>query len=116
MCGGDPLENEKKQAAQSQLSLEKALTSGYTTRNNAQTPFLINRMTTGLPYFNNMIDFGAGDLARAAAPQRASLLRGLSGFGDTLPSGFKEGVLGDFNANLARGFDSNILAAENQNE
>ena len=115
-CGGDPLADQKKAAANSQLDLEKALTSGYTTRNNAQTPFLIDREKNGLPYFNDLVDYNSGTLARAAAPQRASLLRRLSGFGDTLPSGFKEGVLTDFNSNLARGFDDSTVAALNQNE
>ncbi len=115
-CGGDSLAPEKKQEAQSQVALNNALQQGYTQRNNAQTPFLLNRMNNGLPYFNDLIDFNGGTLARAAAPQRASLLRNLSGFGDTLPSGFKEQALGDFNANLARGFDDNIVQALNSNE
>ena len=76
----------------------------------------MNEMKNGLPYMSQLTDFNNGTLAKAAAPQRASLLRNLSGFGDTLPSGFKEGVLGDFNANLARGFDSNIVSALNQNQ
>jgi len=116
MCGGDALADEKKQSAQSQIDLNRALTAGYTQRNNAQTPFLMDRLKNGLPYFNDLIDFNNGTLARAAAPERASLLRRLSGFGDTLPSGFKEGVVGDFNANLARGFDSNIVGALGANE
>jgi hypothetical protein len=115
-CGGDSLAPAKQQEAQSQINLNNALQQGYTQRNNAQTPFLMDRMKNGLPYFNDLIDFGGGTLARAAAPERASLLRGLSGFGDTLPSGFKEGVIGDFNANLARQFDDSMVGWLNQNE
>ena len=115
-CGGDALAPAKQQEAQSQVALNNALQTGYTQRNNAQTPFLMDRMKNGLPYFNDLIDFNNGTLARAAAPQRASLLRGLSGFGDTLASGFKEGVIGDFNANLARQFDDSMVSALGQNE
>lgn len=115
-CGGDSLANQKKQAAQSEIDLNNALQAGYTQRNNAQTPFLMDRMANGLPYFNDLIDYKSGTLARAAAPERASLLRNLAGFGDTLPSGFKEGEIGDFNANLARGFDDQIVQALNANE
>jgi hypothetical protein len=116
MCGGDALASQKKQEAQSQIDLNKALQQGYTQRNAAQTPFLMERLKNGLPYFNDLIDYNSGTLARAAAPQRASLLRSLSGFGDTLPSGFKEQAIADFNANLARGFDDQIVQALNANE
>lgn len=115
-CGGDALAPQKKAEANSQVALNNALQQGYTERNNAQTPFLLNRMNNGLPYFNDLIDFNKGTLARSAAPERASLLRNLSGFGDTLPSGFKTQALGDFNANLARGFDDQLVQALNSNE
>jgi len=109
MCGGDALADQKKQAAQSQINLNNALSQGYSSRNAAQQPFLMSRLNGGLPFFHDLTDFSGGTLARSIAPMRAALNRNLSGFGDTLPSGFKEQALGNFDAEEGRAFDDNMV-------
>lgn len=73
-------------------------------------------MKNGLPYFNDLVDYNNGTLARSLAPQRAALNRSFAGFGDTLPSGFKEQALTDFNASAGRQFDDSLVSALGQNE
>jgi hypothetical protein len=116
MCGGDPLQADKQAAADQNTKTQKQLSDAFTQRNNAQTPFELSRMNLGLPYIGQLMDYSGGTLARAAAPERASLLRNMSGFGSTLPSGFKTQAIGDFDASLGRSFDDQMVQNLNANE
>lgn len=63
-----------------------------------------------------MLDYSGGTLAKSEAPQRAAMNRNLSGFGDTLPSGFKTQTQTDFDTKEGGLFDQNVLSALQQNE
>lgn len=63
-----------------------------------------------------MLDYSGGILAKSEAPQRAAMNRNLSGFGDTLPSGFKTQTQTDFDTKEGGLFDQNVLSALQQNE
>jgi hypothetical protein len=110
LCGGGPSDQEKK-AAQSQLDLSKQL-GNIASGNQAQQqqifntikPFGTSRMNNGLPFANALSDYSAGTNARAFAPARAHLEQYLNKSPGG-PSGYKAQVLGDFEANRARGFD-----------
>lgn len=121
--GGDSGETSQERAArESQLATANTL-NGIASSNNAQQqeifktikPFGTSRMNAGLPFFHALTDFAAGTNAQAAAPARARLLRSL-GSQSSLPSGFREGALSDFENQRARQFDqgltSNLFANE----
>ena len=78
-------------------------------------PFFIQRMTNGLPYFNNLTDSAGGTTAQAFAPARAQLLRNI-GSQMGLPSGFKQQMMSDFNENQGQAFDQNLMSALGANE
>ena len=73
-------------------------------------------MTNGDPNFAYNMDSAGGRTAQAFAPARAALMRSI-GSQQGLPSGFREGMINDFNENQGQAFDQNIagnLAANEQ--
>lgn len=78
----------------------------------AQTdPFWMNRLKNGLPFMNQLTDYTGGTLAKSFAPIRAGVNRNLAGFGDTLPSGFKEQTMTNLGAEEGQAFDQNQVQA-----
>ena len=123
ICGGGPSQQQKDAAAaQANLANTQASTA---TQNNAEQQQMYNdirplgtdMMKNGLPFLNSLTDFTNGTTALAALPARAGLLRSIGGNSSAQPNGFKTGALGDFQNNLAQGFDSNMSNAlmANQN-
>lgn len=116
MCGGDALAGDKQAAAQQQLAQSKELTKIATDRNAVQQPFETSRVTGGLPYKNQLLDYNSGILAKSYAPVRADLNRRLAGQGDTLPSGFANQSRIDLDSNRANAFDNNVISTLNADE
>ena len=109
MCGGPP--KEQKQAMQSQSQLANTLSGIATERSALQTPFLRSRLQGGLPFLPQLLDYQGGAQARAFAPARARLKGRLDQYGSSLPSGFREQALSDFEAKRARSFDDSVIQA-----
>lgn len=106
----------KKQEAQQQIQLNQAMMD-LMNKYSAQTnPFWSSRLSGGLPFFNQLTDYSSGTLAKSFAPQFAALNRRLSGFGDTLPSGFKEQQLTNLGAQEGEMFDENMVRNLSANE
>jgi hypothetical protein len=113
--GGGP-SSEQKAAAASQANLTNQL-AGVANRQqdffekqqNTVNPFYLQRMQSGLPYFNALTDAQSGLTAQAFAPARADLMRRLSS--STLPSGFANQAQTDLASQQARAFDQNLLGS-----
>lgn len=116
MCGGDALAPAKEAAAQQSLESQRELTKLADQRNAVQQPFETSRVTGGLPYKNQLLDYNSGILAKSYAPVRADLNRRLAGQGDTLPSGFANQSRIDLDSNRANAFDNNVISTLNADE
>ena len=79
-------------------------------------PFYSDLMTKGLPFFNQLVDYGQGTTARAIAPQRAALNRRLAqaGLSPNSPQALQQ--TSDFNAQAGRGFDDQMRQSLFANE
>jgi hypothetical protein len=114
MCGGGPSDEEKKAAA-AQLSTANTLNS-IAGSNNAQQqeifktikPFGTSRMNGGLPFFSALTDFASGTNARAFAPAKANLNRGLQQAHASPMARLQANT--DFDMQRARGFDSALTS------
>lgn len=73
---------------------------------NQIKPYAFDRLKNGLPFFNQLTDFAGGTNARAFAPGRAQLIRRLGP--QSLPSGFREEALDDYENARRRAFDANL--------
>jgi hypothetical protein len=111
ICGGDALAPQKQQEANSQVALNDQLTSMFKTYASASNPFWLNQLKNGLPFMSQLTDYTGGTLAKSFAPVRAQVNRNLSGFGDTLPSGFKEQTNTNLGAEEGQAFDQNMVQA-----
>ena len=108
--GGGP-KKKAKQAGVRQGEISTQLGDIATQQNALQMPFIKSRIEGGLPFLSQLLDFQGGTLARSAGPLRNQLNQRLSRFGSDLPSGFKEQSLIDFDSNLARTFDDQVVRA-----
>lgn len=115
-CGGDALAGAKQAAAKQQADASSQMAAIAKSRNDVQQPFEEGLVKNGLPYLPQMLDYSGGILAKSEAPQRAAMNRNLSGFGDTLPSGFKTQTQTDFGAKEGGLFDANVISGLQQNE
>lgn len=114
MCGGGP-SDEEKQAAASQLKTADTL-NNIAQGNQAQQqkifdaikPFGTSRMNAGLPFFNSLTDFASGTNARAFAPAKANLNRGLQRANASPMARLQANT--DFDMQRARGFDSALTS------
>ena len=106
MCGGS---GEKKR-------IENVIQAGGTARAvrektafGTALPYYQERVKKGLPFFNELVDYRGGTTARAAAPRRAALIRQMrqGGLSPTDPAYMA--TMGDFEANLGRGFDDQMV-------
>lgn len=107
LCGGDALSDAKLQAAKSQGQL--AQEQGALANQAAGTfmPFFSDLAKNGLSFMPQLEDYSSGTLAKSFAPARAAQARQLAGFGDTLPSGFKQQQQTNLNAQEGQAFDQN---------
>lgn len=120
--GGGPSAAQNN-AAQSQADLNSQLGSAFNrqeafseAQQNKANPFYTSRMTSGLPYYNNLTDAASGTTATAFAPARAQLEKQLGQNPNSLPSGFATGARTDLAADQARAFDQNLQGAMGANE
>jgi hypothetical protein len=79
------------------------------------TPFYQNQMKTGLPFYRSMTDYSGGDVARAFAPARADILRRTSQM-TNMPSGYRDALLNNLNAQQGTAFDSQLRQAMMANQ
>lgn len=121
LCGGGPSASQKRAAAQTersaaeQLAQARQMNAREQEQYDAIKPFAFSRLQGGLPFFGALTDYSSGTNARAFAPARTALLQRLGSF-QSLPSGFREQALTDFDSARARGFDENLLQALFANE
>lgn len=112
--GGGPSDQEK-QAAASQLKTADTL-NNIAQGNQAQQqkifdaikPFGTSRMNNGLPFFQSLTDFASGTNARAFAPAKANLNRGLQQAHASPMARLQANT--DFDMQRARGFDSALTS------
>lgn len=118
-AGGGPSREQvaasQQQLAQSKqdMATQREMLDFFKGEHAKVDPFESKILSGGLPYLRALTDFQNGTIARSALPARAQLLRSLGGNDAAQPNGFKQAVLGDFSANLARGFDDNMTNALN---
>lgn len=121
-CGGGPSQQQKDAAAATATNTEAqtAIAQNYNQRENDQynqiKPYAFSRINNGLPFYKQLTDNAGGISAKAYAPVRAATLRGLSGMGSNLPSGFSTAALRDVDLGQASNFDSNLVNNEFANE
>jgi len=115
-CGGDALAGQKQTAANQQIQEQQQLMDLFQNYQKQTSPFWTSRLQNGLPYFNQLTDYTSGTLAKSFAPVRAGLNRQLSGFGETLPSGMKEQLNTNLDAQEGEAFDQNQVQALSANE
>lgn len=116
MCGGDPNRGIKQQAIQDQSQQANNL-NAIGQQNNAVTqPFFTNEVQNGDPNTKANLDYAGGTNARAFAPAKGSLLRGLGNQGSSLPSGFASSQINNFNANRARAYDDSVMGILQNNQ
>lgn len=70
-------------------------------------PFFSNIAKNGLSFMPQLQDYSSGTLAQSFAPAKAAQARSLAGFGDALPSGFKQQSQDNLNASEGQAFDQN---------
>lgn len=112
LAGGGPSDAEKQASAREQKLADTQV--GIANNNNALQqdifktikPFATSRMSGGLPFFSALTDFAGGTNARAFAPARANLIRGLTQAHASPES--RLASLTDFDQQRARGFDSSL--------
>lgn len=109
MCGGPS--QAQKNALNSQSALSNELAGIARQRESFQQPYLRQRVSSGLPFLPQLLDYKGGTLARQLGPQRAQLINRLDASGNELPSGFKEQALTDFGAKSGRAFDDSVIQA-----
>lgn len=72
------------------------------------TPFWENQLKNGLPFFNQLTDYGKGTTAQSFAPAWGQLNRNMQGYGSTLPSGMREQAQTNLSADEGQAFDQNM--------
>jgi hypothetical protein len=78
-------------------------------------PFYQGRMMNGLPFYRNLTDYNAGNIAQAFAPARADIFRRTSQY-TNMPSGYRDMLINNLNAQQGRAFDSSLTQAMMMNE
>jgi hypothetical protein len=113
LCFGD---NGKKQIQDTAGSIAQSQEARQNAAYTSALPYWSSRITGGLPYKAQLLDYSGGTTARTAAPQRADLIRrmAMAGIGPNDPAYHQ--TLADFNANLARGFDQNVTSVLSADE
>lgn len=112
--GGGPSDEEKAAAKAETKNADTV--SNIANSNNAQQqeifhtikPFGTSRMNNGLPFFNSLTDFASGVNARAFAPAKANLNRGLFAAHASPMARLQANT--DFDMQRARGFDSGLTS------
>lgn len=82
----------------------------------AALPFYTKEATSGLPYFNQEVQYGTSNLAKQINQARARQRSQFAGFGRALPSGFASAADRDLSAQGAEAQDQNILSLLAQQE
>jgi len=78
--------------------------------------FAKQRMTGGLPEFNQLKDFSSGIVAQNSAPARGGVIRRLAGAGLRSSDPASQGILSDFDASRSRAYDTNFMDLLGRNE
>ncbi|HEY1965412.1 MAG TPA: hypothetical protein VGG59_10800 [Acidobacteriaceae bacterium] len=120
--GGGPSGQQKNQAAEGLAGTASTSASNQQQQYNqmaanqqAATGFYRNQMQNGLPFYRNLTDYNAGNVAQAFAPQRAQMLRQIGTYSN-LPSGYRDALMTNLNAQQGRTFDSSLTQAMMANE
>jgi hypothetical protein len=100
--------NREAQIAQQQNAIAQQRNARENEIFGLVKPYYLSRMNNGLPFMNAMTDYEGGTNARSFIPERNQLLTKLNRQGNMLPSGFREGVMADFDARRAQGFDDRM--------
>lgn len=66
-----------------------------------------NLAANGLPQYRALTDYGGGDVAQSFAPARGAILRQTNQYAN-MPSGYRDALLNNLNAQQARAYDSNM--------
>lgn len=90
--------------------MQQQLMQLFQQMNSQSTPFWTNQIQNGLPFFNQLVDYSGGTLAKSFQPAQAQLNRRLAGFGDTLPSGMGEQLQTNLGAEEGEAFDQNMVS------
>lgn len=106
-CGGDALAGQKQQAATNNAQLSGEQASLANQEAGTYTPFFSNIAKNGLSFMPQLEDYSKGTVAQSFAPAQAAQQRSLAGFGDTLPSGFKQQQETNLDAQEGSAFDQN---------
>jgi hypothetical protein len=83
---------------------------------NTAFPFFKNLQNNGLPYFNALTDYSGGTLAKSAAPVAGAFRRSAYKAGLTPRDPAFLSAMSNFNSNLARTFDQNMVQNLNANQ
>lgn len=105
MCFGGSGKKERRQLrdiAGEEIALRR---EGF----SAAKPFLQSRLSGGLPFLRQAMDFASGTTARALAPRRAELTRRAAAAGISPDDPAFLQTLGDFGARAGRQFDDTLL-------
>lgn len=108
-AAGQQLSNSQQEGQLANQSAQK-----FNSLYSQTSPFYSAEQNRGLPFFNNMTDYAAGDTARAFAPAQGDLNRRLAATG-YLPSGFRTAAQNDLEAQKGKAFDSNLINAQMAN-
>lgn len=111
MGGGPSWEQKQAAAKQAQASdFAMAEARDKSARESEQygliKPYATQRLENGLPFASALSDYNSVENAKGYAPARAQILRSTERFGSSLPSGFRERLLANLEAQRARSFDS----------
>jgi hypothetical protein len=104
-------------------ALQNTLTNNASQQNQRQNqafntafPFFKNLQNNGLPYFNALTDYSGGTLAKSAAPVAGAFRRSAYKAGLTPRDPAFLSAMSNFNSNLARTFDQNMVSNLNANQ
>jgi len=121
--GGGGVSGSQKNRAAGQLSglggtAQDRMNQQYAQMQGTQgqvTPFYTGRMNNGLPFYRNLTDYNSGAIAQAFAPARADIYR-RTGQYTNMPSGYRDALINNLNAQQGRAFDSSLTQAMMANE
>ena len=116
--GGGGVSGGQKNAAAGQLSTlgggalgnMNQLQTGANQAGGQATGFFQNEMANGLPQYRAMTDYAGGDIAQSFAPARGAILRQTNQYAN-MPSGYRDALLNNLNAQQARTYDSSMRQA-----
>jgi hypothetical protein len=113
MCFG----NGQKDALQNQISSSASASNQRQQQAfNTAFPYFKNLQNNGLPYFNQLTDYSGGTLAKSAAPIAGAFKRSAYKAGLTPRDPAYLSAMSNFNSNLARTFDQNMVQNLNANQ